>query len=411
MDFREYYDRGWGLIREGKYDAAVEAFNAYLEENPDNFSFLGSRAGAWARKGDREKAIEDYTRMISVKPESPDGWNSRGNQYHEMGEYDKAIADYTRCIPLSPANYGTYWSNRGISYSAKGDLDAAIADFNKSIECWDEHESTCWALLHRGIAWRKKGDLDRALADFMLAIENEVEDVVNDEALYQAGYIWFMRGDHDKAIEYFSAAIAAQGGVASYWLSRGVCYWNQCVKNKTGFWDEGGETMGLAEDDFTKAIECSPDMAEAYFNRGVVRCAKARESNNLIKAILTQKVTDDAERIVMMAQLGHIGGKDLIPQADALLRGLRSNRDQADVIMAESFGLCAEHDAGEAIEDLTQAVTLEPDNAEAYYQRGLAYTLLGKKDEARSDYEQTLALAPGHPKAAEKRDELHSAGY
>jgi isocitrate lyase len=38
----------------------------------------------------------------------------------------------------------------------------------------------------------------------------------------------------------------------------------------------------------------------------------------------------------LLAQLGHIGGKDLIPQADALLRGLRSNRDQADVILAES---------------------------------------------------------------------------
>jgi Flp pilus assembly protein TadD len=164
--------------------------------------------------------------------------------------------------------------------------------------------------------------------------------------------------------------------------------------------------MGLAEDDFTKALECSPDMAEAYFDRGTVRCAKARESNNLIKAILTQKVTDETERVLLLAQLGRIGGKDLIPQADALLRGLRSNRDQADVIMAKSFGLFTEHDAREAIEDLSRAIALAPDQAEAYYQRGLVYTLMGEPDKARSDYEQTCALNPDHKKAAEKRDEL-----
>jgi tetratricopeptide (TPR) repeat protein len=224
--------------------------------------------------------------------------------------------------------------------------------------------------------------------------------------VYQAGYIWFLRENHEKAIKYFSRAIKRQGNVADYWLARGVCYWNKCLKDKTGFWDEGGETINFAEDDFTRAIECSPDMADAYFNRGMVRCSKARESNNLIKAIITQKATDDAERAVLLAQLGHIGGKEFIPQADALLRGLRSNRDQADVLMAKSAGLMAKDDALEAIEDLSRAVALDPGNAEAYYQRGLAYTLMGEADKALADYEETCALDPYHRKAAEKRDEL-----
>jgi Flp pilus assembly protein TadD len=50
--------------------------------------------------------------------------------------------------------------------------------------------------------------------------------------------------------------------------------------------------------------------------------------------------------------------------------------------------------------------TLEPGNAEAYYHRGLSYALLGKKDQALSDYNQTCALNPNHLKAAEKRDKL-----
>ncbi|MDR2783953.1 MAG: hypothetical protein LBB48_09000 [Treponema sp.] len=133
----------------------------------------------------------------------------------------------------------------------------------------------------------KKGDLDKALEDFTLASTYEPG---NDDAFYQAGYIRFMRQDFEKAIECFSGAIAARDDVADYWVARGVCYWNQALKDKTGFWDEDGEIISLAENDFTKTIECSPDMAEAHFNRGCTRCSKARESNNLIKSILMHKV-------------------------------------------------------------------------------------------------------------------------
>jgi tetratricopeptide (TPR) repeat protein len=403
MEYMEYYYQGVKLMQQNDDDAAIELFNTALAEYPDAYYIIERRAVAYNKKGEKEKALEDYTRMTALKPRNPDGWNSRGNLYHEMGEYDKAVADYTQCIPLSPDGYGTYWSNRGISYYSKGDLDAALADLNRSIESWRDPDCSGWALFHRGLVWRKKGDLDRALEDFTLAAVYDPDD---GGAFYQAGYIWFTREDFEKAIELFSKAIAARDDVADYWLARGVCYWNKCLKDKIGFWDEGGETIDLAVNDFTKAIECSPGMAEAYFNRGAVRCAKARESNNLIKAIITQKAADDTERALMLAQLERLGGKDLVPQADAVLRGLRSNRDQADVLMAKGAGLFAEDDAREAIEDLSRAIALGQDSAEACYQRGLAYALLGEVDKALADYEQTCALDPDHVRAAGKRDEL-----
>jgi Flp pilus assembly protein TadD len=273
---------------------------------------------------------------------------------------------------------------------------------NAAMEAWITPDYTGWTLCQRSLVWQKKGDPDKALADLTQATVNEPN---YDEAFYHLGLFWFNRNELEKAIEAFSKALELKDDNAYYWLARGVCYWNICVRNKTGFWDEGGETMNLAEDDFTRAIERAPDMADAYFNRGMVRCSKARESNNLIKAIVAQKATDEAERVVMLAQLDRIGGKDLIPQVDAMLRGLRGNRDQADVLMAQSAGLFAEDDAREAVEDLTRAITLDPENAEAHYQRGLAYSLLGEPAKALVDYEQTCALDPDHAKAAGKRDE------
>ncbi|MDR0600900.1 MAG: tetratricopeptide repeat protein [Treponema sp.] len=407
MDTRHYYDQGWEFIRKNDYAAAIETFNTALAEAPDSYIILEARGGAYQHIGEKEKALADYTRMIELAPKFPDGWNCRGNLYRNLGEYDKAIADFTQCIPMSPDNYGTYWSNRGISYYEKGDLDAALADFNKSLECWKDPECSTWALFNRGLVWREKGDLDKALADFTLAAARKPDD---DELFYHAGYICFMQKDYEKAIGWFSKAIAMNGNEADYWLSRGVCYWNKSIKDNINFWGEGGEIINQAEEDFTKAIECAPGMADAYLNRGTVRCSKARESRNLIKAIILEKVTDEATRVLLMTQLGRTSGKDLIPQFDAILRGLRSNRDETEEIVAKFLVLFENDDAREAVEDLSRAIELDPNNADAWYERGLAWTLLGERDKAIQDYEQACALDPNHKKAAAKRDELLENG-
>jgi tetratricopeptide (TPR) repeat protein len=405
----EYYHEIWKLVHQtGDYDGAMERIATALAEYPDTGTLLDLRAAVYGKRGEYEKALADYAWLLDRYPQPcagrVDAFHDRGYLYEKMGEYDKAIADFTECIPMGPEGYGTYWTDRGIAYFKKGDLDAALADLTTSIETWNDPRCTGWALLHRGIVWRTKGDLKKALADFRKAAARD--PCYAADPLYQAGYIWFLRGNPEKAIGYFSRAIGKQGDVADYWLARGVCYWNLCVKNKTNYWGEEGETMNLAADDFSKAIEYDPGMADAWCNRGTVRCAKAQESHNLIKAILTQKAAGDVERAALLARLERLGGHDYVPQTDALLRGLRAGRDEADVLMGKSFGLFAEYDAREAVEDLTRAVELDPGSAEAYYQRGLAFTLLGKRDLALGDYEKALALNPAHPKAAAKRDAL-----
>jgi tetratricopeptide (TPR) repeat protein len=403
MEAMGYYHQGVDLAAKGNYDAAIEVFNTGLAEYPDSYSLLDRRADAYKRKGEHDKAIADYTRMTTLKPQNPDGWNYRGLLYRELGEYDKAIADFTQCIPLSPEGYGAYWSNRGIAYYEKGDFNAALADLNKSIEVWKDPAATDWALVWRGHVWRKRGNLNKAIKDFTLAATRNPH---NDGAFAQAGYIWFEWQNDKKAIECFSAAIALRDDDANHWLARGVCYWNICRKNKTGFWDEGGEMVTLADDDFSKAIECSPDMAAAYFNRGVVRCFKAVESNRLIQQIAIQKASDKAEQAAMLSKLELMGGKDLVPDAAAVLRGVDSSRDEAGMVLGECAGLVAEKESMDALEDLCRAIELDPGNVEAYHQRGIVYALTGKRDEALADYDHVCAMDPNHRKAAERRKKL-----
>jgi tetratricopeptide (TPR) repeat protein len=409
MTVHEYDLKGYELLVKEDWDAAIELYTEALAEHPGDSYLSGRRCDAWERKGEPEKALAEYTRQIEMYPYPcggrAGGFNGRGSLYERLGEYDKAIADFTECIPMAGRNYGIYWVKRAIAYRKKGDLDAALADLNEAMKAWEDPECTGWTLYQRSLVWEQKGEMEKALADLTQATINDPND---HECFYHLGLFLFNHDEPEKAAEELSKAIALKGDAAWYWLARGVAYWNTCVKHKTGFWSDEGETMDLAEENFTKAIELDPTTADAYLDRGVVRCAKAVESNNFIKAILTGKATDEAQRALLMAQLEHIGGHDLVPGTDAMLRGLRSNRDEAEELMGKSLGLFAEYDARGAVEDLTRAAELDPDNTETFYQRGVAYTLLGERDKALADYDQVLTLDPDHARAAAKRDALLS---
>ncbi|HEX6387691.1 MAG TPA: tetratricopeptide repeat protein, partial [Anaerolineae bacterium] len=54
----------------------------------------------------------------------------------------------------------------------------------------------------------------------------------------------------------------------------------------------------------------------------------------------------------------------------------------------------AQGELAAAIEDYTQAITLNPDDATAYNNRGIAYRQLGQLDRALADFNRALELAP-----------------
>jgi tetratricopeptide (TPR) repeat protein len=57
----------------------------------------------------------------------------------------------------------------------------------------------------------------------------------------------------------------------------------------------------------------------------------------------------------------------------------------------------------DALTYFTKAVDLDPKRAESYYYRGLSEIQLKKNKEARADFEQVMALAPGTPEAKDAK--------
>ena len=52
-----------------------------------------------------------------------------------------------------------------------------------------------------------------------------------------------------------------------------------------------------------------------------------------------------------------------------------------------------------AVEDYNKAINLDSNNADAYINRGIAYSGLGKHEAAIKDYDQAIAIAPNNADA------------
>lgn len=65
-------------------------------------------------------------------------------------------------------------------------------------------------------------------------------------------------------------------------------------------------------------------------------------------------------------------------------------------------------DPQKAIEYLNNAIRLQPNDAEAYYNRGIAYDNLGRHQQAIKDYSQTVRLKPDYAEAFHNRGTLYN---
>lgn len=93
---REEYEAAFELLRDGRYDAAGEAFQAFLEEHPD--SRLGANARYWLGEvhyvtRDFEQAVTEFQRVIEDYPDAgkvPDAHLKLGFTFYELERWEEA---------------------------------------------------------------------------------------------------------------------------------------------------------------------------------------------------------------------------------------------------------------------------------------------------------------------------------
>jgi len=93
-----------GLMRAltGAYFAALDAFNAVLDRNPENVDALVLRASTYRRLESPELARDDLSRALRLDPDHPDALLERGLVNAVAGDAEAARADWERVKAVAP---------------------------------------------------------------------------------------------------------------------------------------------------------------------------------------------------------------------------------------------------------------------------------------------------------------------
>ncbi|RKY13529.1 MAG: hypothetical protein DRP82_05285, partial [Planctomycetota bacterium] len=174
--------------------------------------------------------------------------------------------------------------------------------------------------------------------------------------LFLRGTVWAEKGDFDRAIEDYDRAIELNPKLAEAYYNRGNA------------WAMKGE-YDRAIEDWTKVIELDPKFALAYTNRGLAW----DEKGDYDKAI------EDYNKAIEL--------KELLPD------------EGAQAFYNRGLAWVHKDDYDKAIEDFTRAIELNPKFAEAFYNRGLAWAHKGNYDRAIEDYNKAIELNSSDAKA------------
>ena len=142
---------------------------------------------------------------------------------------------------------------------------------------------------------------------------------------------------------------------------------------------------------FDKAIELNLEKADAYYNRGL---AKFR----LGDLESTQGNTEEARRLYEagISDQGDTAGVEAL-YVDAVrdcTRAIQLNPENAAAYGNRGVAKVARGNAEGAIEDFDAAIRLNPEYAEYFYERAQAKEALGQKEAAKTDFEKAKELDP-----------------
>jgi tetratricopeptide (TPR) repeat protein len=98
----KYYQDGYRLTDEKKYNEAIDAYSKAIDLVPTFFEAIDNRAFCKMDIGQWEEAIEDFKKSLLVKPGTLLAEFSIGECYFKMKEYSKAKEKFEKAHAIDP---------------------------------------------------------------------------------------------------------------------------------------------------------------------------------------------------------------------------------------------------------------------------------------------------------------------
>jgi thioredoxin len=292
--------------------------------------------------------VEQGKPVEPVQPITAEEFFNNGSSKISEGNYKNAIADFTEAIRLNPYYAAAYYY-RGLSYTNLKDNSKAIANFNQALQLIPTYTE---AFFQRGLSYSNLGQKQKAIADYLKVIQLSGQKRID-------------RGDKERAIKLSSELLKTNLDFAeAYYQGLAYFYLSDIESNDQLIHLNTGSNQALKQV-FSKldlSIQLNTKIADAYYYRGIAQSTTERA------------IADYTQSIQLDPQLANAYYKR------AHIHAYQNNLQTA-------------------IQDYTQTIQINPNFAEAYYQRGLILSQLKDEEKAIKDYQEYLRrdLAPDIP--------------
>ena len=171
---------------------------------------------------DTTSAIADYTQAIRICPDVYDYYSNRAEVYFELRQYDLSNADYLQMIKMEPGNTDGYMGY-GRNLRDQNKLSEAIEQFTYAFKLDSKFSQ---ALAFRAECYAKLEKFEEAVADMIAAIEIDE----NRKAIYELVYI--DKKGVDYAIPQLKVQMAKNPNNPTWFVYTGLIYEAQHLYRK-----------------------------------------------------------------------------------------------------------------------------------------------------------------------------------
>lgn len=313
---------------------ALKDYSQAINIVPDDDRFYNQRAQVYYEQGKYDLADKDYLKMISLKEGDVMGYMGIGRNANAQKQYEDAIKQFDYVVKLEP-NYSSAYSFRAESYIGLKKYNEAIDDVISALGI-DRDRKAFYELQELA---------DSAFEQTVAKLKVQKIKEPNEQSWdYDLGIVYERAAKYNKAIAYYKESLEKESNIIT--ASRiSSCY----------------DDLG----DYDKALE--------YCNQAIA--LDSVKTNYLYeKANILDNAGRTQEAIKTMSDY------------------IANTPDEPAGYYQRGWFKDHSGDIEGALEDYTMAITLQPNVAYAYLNRGVLYRLKGENAKAESDFKQVVRL-------------------
>ena len=387
-------------ILDGLGDAAAEN-EAPARPNQANFpDFFG---GQRQLSPEEQQQLQDQIQKLNTDAKAKEA----------AGDIDGAIAAYNESLAVA-SNFEAHYG-KGRLLREQGYNEEAIQSFLQALGTMTALEDTNLILqnyLELGKAYLDTEQFNTAIAAFSTALSLQGQSR-NPEVLFNLG----LAQTEFALSQQFSPAQTRQED-----LQKGLAYYDRAIKAQPDYPEalyERGSTHLLlgdlesAMEDLEKAVELDPTNPEAVAQLGFASLRRGLTESNRRNGQLAQIIEDlqlALAQFTQYLQLVPEPAKDLPEEELPEIRreNIYLQRSAANIGLGEeTHGDRSRVYFQNAITDAEEAIRLQPELPDGYYQKGLSKRLLGDIDGAMDAWNETLTISPTNTETLLRRGILH----